>query len=213
MLSSYLEMTVPVRMLIQSWFMFMVQGLHSSVRDLRKSLVKELVILQEKLDSLTRRWTEEKAKDLGTTESADCPSGQVSENISMESAALEESTENANDITEPDQQCITHMVDGKDGEITELPFVEQGLDGKTENNSMEASHTTPRIEDGGVSPNLEHVTHLSSIPEHKLNADDVMEVNDLTKEGKPGIVEVNDQILVILTQKIINCSHCQKLIK
>ncbi|KAA3469626.1 BAG family molecular chaperone regulator 6-like isoform X1 [Gossypium australe] len=199
---SYLEMTVPVRLLIQSWFMFMVQGLHSSVRDLRKSLVKELVSLQEKLDSLTRRWTEEKAEDLGTTESADCPNGQVSENISMEkesenaSAALEESTENANDITVLDQQWITHMVDGEDGEITELPFVEQGIDGKTENNSMEASHRTPRIEDGGQSPNLGHATHLSSIPEHKFNADDVMEVNDLTKEEKPGVVEVNDQILV-----------------
>ncbi|MBA0853436.1 hypothetical protein Goshw_017447 [Gossypium schwendimanii] len=179
-----------------------IQGLHSSVRDLRKSLVKELVTLQEKLDSLTRRWTEKKAEDLGTTESADCPNGQVSENISMEkesenaSAALEESTENANDITALDQQCITHMVDGKDGEITELPFVERGIDGKTENNSMEASHRTPRIEDGGQSTNLGHVIHLSSIPKHKFNADDVMEVNDLTKEEKPGVVEVNDQILV-----------------
>ncbi|PPR90594.1 hypothetical protein GOBAR_AA30090 [Gossypium barbadense] len=174
-----------------------IQGLHSSVRDLRKSLVKELVSLQEKLDSLTRRWTEGKAKDLGTTESADCSNGQVSENISMEkesenaSADLEESTENANDIT--------RMVDGKDGEIAELPFVEQGIDGKTENNSMEASHRTPRIEDGGKSPNLPnlgHATPLSSIPEHKFNADDVLEVNGLTKEQKPGVVEVNDQILV-----------------
>ncbi|TYI14887.1 hypothetical protein ES332_A08G151400v1 [Gossypium tomentosum] len=174
-----------------------IQGLHSSVRDLRKSLVNELVSLQEKLDSLTRRWTEGKAKDLGTNESADCSNGQVSENISMEkesenaSADLEESTENANDIT--------RMVDGKDGEIAELPFVEQGIDGKTENNSMEASHRTPRIEDGGKSPNLPnlgHATPLSSIPEHKFNADDVLEVNGLTKEQKPGVVEVNDQILV-----------------
>ncbi|XWS32098.1 hypothetical protein CRYUN_Cryun23aG0131700 [Craigia yunnanensis] len=153
-----------------------VYGLHSCVRDARKSLVRELVTAQEKLDSLTRKWAEEKAKELATAESADCLRVDACRNASVEKeskkasvvSSFEETNEKGNNIKEPDQEYTTHMVDEKsnvkDEETTEPLNVDQALDGKIEN---ENSH-----------------------------ADEFVEANGLTREGKPGVVEVNDLILV-----------------
>ncbi|XVF22448.1 hypothetical protein REPUB_Repub12eG0173400 [Reevesia pubescens] len=184
-----------------------IQGLHSSVRDTRKSLVRELVTLQEKLDSLTSKKSEEKAKELANAESANCPS------IEKESkkatpiciSSFEDTNEKGNDIKEPDQEYVTRMVDEKssvkDEETPEPLIVGQGLDGKIENETTEVTcdiecPTTPRIQDGDVSPHLEHITDLSSVPKQKPNADEYVAANNLTREEKPGAVEVNDLILV-----------------
>ncbi|KAE8664927.1 hypothetical protein F3Y22_tig00112738pilonHSYRG01095 [Hibiscus syriacus] len=153
----------------------------SSVREARKSLVKELVTLQEKLDALASKWAEEKIKDLGSAESADS-SGRASGIVSMEeesgnaSAAFEDTSENVNIIKESDQDCL-NVKDGKDEETTKIPGVEQGLDEKVDNNTVEVSiehHTVPRIE-VDVPPNLEQVTHMSSVPELKFEADELVE--------------------------------------
>ncbi|KAK8480346.1 hypothetical protein V6N13_022027 [Hibiscus sabdariffa] len=180
-----------------------IQGFHSSVRDARKSLVKELVTLQEKLDALASKWAEERSKVLATADSSGRGSGSVSmqEESENASAAFEDTNENLNNIKETDQECIKHLEDGKDGkdeESTELPCVEQGLGGKIESNSVEVDiehHTVPTIEEEeDVSRNLEHMTHLSSVTEQKFDTDELVEVNDLSKEEKPEVVEVNDQI-------------------
>ncbi|KAK8650574.1 hypothetical protein V6N13_140206 [Hibiscus sabdariffa] len=181
-----------------------IQGFHSSVRDARKSLVKELVTLQEKLDALASKWAEEKRKDLATADSCGRGSGSVrmEEESENASTAFEDTNENLNNIKEKDQECIKHLKDGKDGKdevCTELPGVEQGLDGKIESNSMEVDiehHTVPRIEEEDVPPNLEHMTNMSSVPEKKFDTDELVEVNGLSKEEKPEVVEVNGQIPV-----------------
>ncbi|KAE8679544.1 putative Calcium-dependent lipid-binding family protein [Hibiscus syriacus] len=164
-----------------------IQGSLSSVRDARKSLVKELVTLQEKLDGLASKWPEEKIKDLGSAESADS-SGQA--------AGIE---------------CLKHIEDAsKDEEAAKLPCVEQGLDEKIESSTVDVNiehHTVLTIKEEDMPPSLEHMNHMSSVPELKFDADelipvdnssedDKLEVNDLSKEEKPEVVEVNDQIPV-----------------
>ncbi|GMI85890.1 BCL-2-associated athanogene 6, ARABIDOPSIS THALIANA BCL-2-ASSOCIATED ATHANOGENE 6 [Hibiscus trionum] len=178
-----------------------IQGYHSSVRDARKSLVKELVTLQEKLDALASKWAEEKIKDVATSESADS-SDRASGNVGMDaSAAFEDTNENSNNVKEPDQECSKHTEDGKDGkdeESTELPGAEQGLDAKIESNTVEFNiehHTALGIEEKDMSPSLEHMTHIS-VPEQKIETDELVEVNDLSKEENPEVVEVNDTIPV-----------------
>ncbi|XP_039027296.1 BAG family molecular chaperone regulator 6 [Hibiscus syriacus] len=162
-----------------------IQGSLSSVRDARKSLVKELVTLQEKLDGLASKWPEEKIKDLGSAESADS-SGQAAGIVSMEKDA------------------------SKDEEAAKLPCVEQGLDEKIESSTVDVNiehHTVLTIKEEDMPPSLEHMNHMSSVPELKFDADelipvdnssedDKLEVNDLSKEEKPEVVEVNDQIPV-----------------
>ncbi|XVF73095.1 hypothetical protein PTKIN_Ptkin12aG0173700 [Pterospermum kingtungense] len=165
-----------------------IQGLHSSVRDARKSLVRELMALQEKLDSLTSKWAEEKAKQLGTAESANCMVNpcrsstmeKESEKASADSiSSFDDTDEKGNNIKEP-------MVDGKsnvkDEESTEPLNVDQALDGKTENGTTAVTcdiecHTAPRIQDGDVSSNLER-TDASSVLEQKSNVDDFVKEND-----------------------------------
>ncbi|XVE73776.1 hypothetical protein DITRI_Ditri11bG0145400 [Diplodiscus trichospermus] len=191
-----------------------VQGLHSSVRDARKSLVRELVTLQEKLDSLASKWVEEKAKELAIAESADCPRLDASSNAINEKesgkasadciSSFEDANEKGNSIKGPDQQYVTCMVDEKsnvkDEEITEPLNVDQAMDGKIENETAEVHrgiecNTAPRVQDGGMSPCLEVFADLSSVS-HQSNAEELMEANGLTREGKLGQVEVNDWILV-----------------
>lgn len=176
-----------------------IQGLHSSVRDARKSLVRELVSLQEKLDSLTGKWAKEKAKELATVESAGCSSVDACRNASIDndskkaSAVCISSFEDAkegNNIKEPDQDMVDEKSIVKDEETTKPPNVGPALDGKIDDETTEVTcdidcHTAPRIQDGNVSP----------VPEQKSYVDEFVEVNDLTIEGKPGLVEVNDLIL------------------
>ncbi|XWS76939.1 hypothetical protein CRYUN_Cryun01aG0220700 [Craigia yunnanensis] len=185
-----------------------IQGLHSSVRDARKSLVRELVTLQEKLDSLTSKWAEEKAKEMAAAESADFPRVDACRNVSIEKESkkasavcinsFEDTNEKGNNIKELDQEYITRMVDEESNVEDEEPLnVDQALDGKIENETSEVTcdiqcHTAPRIQDGDMSPYLEHLTDLSSVPEQKSNADEFVEANDLTREGKSVVVEVND---------------------
>ncbi|OMP08553.1 hypothetical protein COLO4_06360 [Corchorus olitorius] len=184
-----------------------IQGLHPSVRDARKSLAKELVILQEKLDSLTSKQEEAKAKELAAAESADKNTSieKENENVSaVNTSSLDSTSENKTNIKDSDQECLTHLVveqvNDKDEETTKPLFVNKDLDRKTENSTTEAvceseGHTELGMQDGDVSLNVEHVTHSSSVPEEKSHAGSV-EVNDLSREEKSEVVEMNDQLLV-----------------
>ncbi|OMO64363.1 hypothetical protein CCACVL1_21814 [Corchorus capsularis] len=184
-----------------------IQGLHSSVRDARKSLAKELVTLQEKLDSLTSKQAEAKAKELAAAESADKNTSveKENENVSaVNTSSLDSTSENKTNIKDSDQECLTHLVveqvNDKDEETTKPLFVDKDLDRKTENSTTEAvceseGHTAQGMQDGDVSLNFEHVTHPSSVPEEKSHAGS-LEANDLSGEEKREVVEMNDQLLV-----------------
>ncbi|KAK6239764.1 hypothetical protein QUC31_005233 [Theobroma cacao] len=135
-----------------------IQGLHSCVRDARKSLARELLTAQEKLDSLSSKFAEGKVKELATAASTDYPRVDACRNASIEKenkktsggciSSFEDTNENGNNVKEPEQENLSDKEDkkpdAKDEETTEPPIADQELDGKIENEPTEVSNDIER---------------------------------------------------------------------
>ncbi|KAK3194690.1 hypothetical protein Dsin_026000 [Dipteronia sinensis] len=89
-----------------------IQGLHPSLREFRKALAKELVTLQEKLDSLMMKKPKESFEDVSATKPADDPNIDTRSNVGVQETqneagiaenSLETSHENDVNMKEQDQ--------------------------------------------------------------------------------------------------------------
>ncbi|KAI6702545.1 hypothetical protein NL676_011681 [Syzygium grande] len=109
---------------------FLLQGLHPNLRDIQKSLARELVALQEKLDSLTMKCLEESVDNSDTARNDECTvskkehheeakrqfeeSLSVSENIGGQIKSDElQLLEVGNSVSEPSENACSGIIDGQ----------------------------------------------------------------------------------------------------
>ncbi|XP_056174400.1 BAG family molecular chaperone regulator 6-like [Syzygium oleosum] len=107
-----------------------IQGLHPNLRDIRKSLARELVTLQEKLDSLTMKCLEESVDNSDTARNDECTvskkehheeakrqfeeSLSVSENIGGQIKSDElQLLKAGNSVSEPSENACSGIIDGQ----------------------------------------------------------------------------------------------------
>ncbi|XP_030440888.2 BAG family molecular chaperone regulator 6 [Syzygium oleosum] len=107
-----------------------IQGLHPNLRDIRKSLARELVALQEKLDSLTMKCLEESVDNSDTARNDECTVSKkehheeakrqfeenlsVGENIGGQIKSDElQLLEVGNSVSEPSENACSGIIDGQ----------------------------------------------------------------------------------------------------
>ncbi|GLT84696.1 hypothetical protein SLE2022_029130 [Rubroshorea leprosula] len=130
-----------------------IQGLHPSLRDIRKALAKELVTLQEKIDSLVSKQTKELVGELATSKLAHVMDDDGHKDVSLQEiknkgtlGVDENSSERAHhggkNVKEPvleQVSCVIDVAPDSMGEKTaELVVVEQELEEEQEKRTKES---------------------------------------------------------------------------
>ncbi|GLT46605.1 hypothetical protein SLA2020_203490 [Shorea laevis] len=130
-----------------------IQGLHPSLRDIRKALAKELVTLQEKLDSLVSKQTEELVGELATSKLAHVMDDDGHKEVSLQEIqnkgtlgvddnSFEHPHDGGKNAKEPVPEQVSCVIDvapdSKGEETTELVVVEQELEEEQEKRTKES---------------------------------------------------------------------------
>lgn len=122
----FLELSV----LIQFLVIFAPQGLHPTIRDIRKSLARELVALQEKLDSLIMKKCEETS---GSKNSED--------HLVTSSVITADQDAQKMEVGEQPGYCLSQMVDSvgdsEDKETSKSPIIIKDEHRESENEGRE----------------------------------------------------------------------------
>lgn len=113
-----------------------IQGLHPTVRDIRKSLARELVSLLEKLDSLMIKKSEEAIKEVSTSESLEQHPVETHNGVCMQEEQKEEATGLGESLSERNCDNRFELIDPLHTLLLDMTTTMSGSQGKVTSGSL-----------------------------------------------------------------------------
>ncbi|KAK9103788.1 hypothetical protein Sjap_021042 [Stephania japonica] len=142
-----------------------IQGLHPTVREIRKSVARELVLLQEKLDSMTSR-NDEKKQLSGLCETVVKDGNEAASEREHELTAWKEESEQSESMNQLDTSSSTKVVsESMEGDV-------QSPNKTTELPSTNGDGMRPKVDDGdhaGASAELKNEEAFISSEMENMN--------------------------------------------
>ncbi|KAL3743591.1 hypothetical protein ACJRO7_018807 [Eucalyptus globulus] len=195
-----------------------IQGLHPDLRDIRKSLARELVALQEELDSLTTKRLGESVDNCDAARTSECTvsekehseevkrqfeeSSSVSENDGGQLESDEAQLLKAEDVSEPSENACSGIIDGQ----TQVPVEDlksepsASLDVNSQQAALQHCHVQDfrhlNETDDGEPPVVSIMEPTETNPEHPTGEKDeklalaTVEKRNETDDGKPPVVSI-----------------------